>query len=78
MASIDKTEDLQSFDIPEVTRHPDGYTIYKIVLQITPKEFTQNSYQVFQMKIFFFSNQDFCFIYSVNLLETLFRNSKII
>jgi len=53
MASIDKTEDLQSFDVPEVTRHPGGYTIYKIILQITPKEFTQNSYQVFQMKIFF-------------------------
>ncbi|CAF4091865.1 unnamed protein product, partial [Rotaria sp. Silwood1] len=45
MASITKDNELRSFDVPEIARHPGGYTIYKIVLQITPKEITENSYQ---------------------------------
>jgi hypothetical protein len=46
MASAEKDDELRSFDVPEVTRHPSGYTIYKIIQQITPKELTENSYQV--------------------------------
>lgn len=46
MASIVKDEELRSFDVPEVARHAGGYTIYKIILQVTPKEITENSYQV--------------------------------
>ena len=46
MASIKKDDDLRSFDVPEATRHSGGYTVYKIVLQVTPKELTENSYQV--------------------------------
>ena len=46
MASVDKDDELRSLDVPEVARHPGGYTIYKIILQITPKEITENSYQV--------------------------------
>ena len=46
MASIGKDNDLRSFDVPEISRHSGGYTIYKIVLQVTPKEITENSYQV--------------------------------
>jgi hypothetical protein len=46
MASIGKDDDLRSFDVPEIARHSSGYTIYKIILQITPKELTDNSYQV--------------------------------
>jgi hypothetical protein len=46
MASIGKDDDLRSFDVPEIARHAGGYTIYKIVLQITPKELTENTYQV--------------------------------
>jgi hypothetical protein len=46
MASIGKDNDLRSFDVPEISRHAGGYTIYKIVLQVTPKELTENSYQV--------------------------------
>ena len=46
MASTEKEDDLRSFDVPEVTRHSGGYTIYKIILQITPKELTENTYQV--------------------------------
>ncbi len=47
MASIGKDDDLRSFDVPETARHSSGYTIYKIILQITPKELTENSYQVY-------------------------------
>lgn len=46
MASIDKNDELRSFDVPEIALHPGGYTTYKIILQITPKEITENSYQV--------------------------------
>ncbi len=46
MTSIGKDDDLRSFDVPEIARHSGGYTIYKIVLQITPKELTENTYQV--------------------------------
>ena len=46
MATLVKDDELRSFDVPEVTRHAGGYTIYKIVLQVTPKEITENSYQV--------------------------------
>jgi hypothetical protein len=46
MATITKDDELSSFDVPEVTRHSSGHTLYKIVLQITPKELTENSYQV--------------------------------
>jgi hypothetical protein len=46
MASIAKDDELSSFDVPETARHSSGHTIYKIVLQVTPKEFTENSYQV--------------------------------
>lgn len=47
MASVSKDEELSSFDVPEATRHSSGYTIYKIVLQVTPKELMENSYQVY-------------------------------
>ncbi|CAF0969684.1 unnamed protein product [Rotaria sordida] len=50
MASITKDNELRSFDVPEIARHPSGHTIYKIVLQITPKEFTENSYQLVYWK----------------------------
>ncbi|CAF2781817.1 unnamed protein product [Rotaria sp. Silwood2] len=51
MASmITKDDELRSFDVPEIARHPRGYTIYKIVLQITPKELTENSYQLVYWK----------------------------
>jgi hypothetical protein len=46
MASIAKDDELRSFDVPEIARHSNGYTIYKIVLLVTPKELTENSYQV--------------------------------
>ena len=46
MALAEKDEDLRSFDVPEVARHSGGYTIYKIIMQVTPKEITENSYQV--------------------------------
>lgn len=46
MASITKDNDLRSFDVPESVRHSNGYTAYKIVLHVTPKELTENSYQV--------------------------------
>lgn len=46
MASITKDSELCSFDVPEVTRSSYGYVNYKIVLQVTPKELTENSYQV--------------------------------
>lgn len=46
MASVTKDDELSSFDVPETARHPGGHTIYKIVLQVTPKELTENSYQV--------------------------------
>jgi hypothetical protein len=46
MATIEKDDELRSFDVPEVTRHAGGYTIYKIIQQITPKELTENTYQV--------------------------------
>ena len=46
MASITADDELFSFDVPETTRHSSGHTLYKIVLQITPKELTENSYQV--------------------------------
>ena len=46
MATIAKDDELTSFDVPETARHPSGHTIYKIVLQVTPKELSQNSYQV--------------------------------
>jgi hypothetical protein len=46
MAAITKDDELCSFDVPETTRHPNGHTNYKIVLQITPKELTENTYQV--------------------------------
>jgi len=54
MTSIGKDDDLRSFDVPEIARHSGGYTIYKIVLQITPKELTENTYQVC---IYFNSNR---------------------
>jgi len=44
---MSKDDELSSFDVPETTRHPGGHTIYKIVLQVTPKELTENSYQVY-------------------------------
>jgi hypothetical protein len=47
MASITKDDELCSFDVPETTRHSSGHTIYKIILQVTPKELTENSYQVY-------------------------------
>ncbi|CAF0921488.1 unnamed protein product [Adineta steineri] len=50
MASMGKDDDLRSFDVPEIARHSGGYTIYKIVLQVTPKEITENSYQVIYWK----------------------------
>lgn len=46
MASITKDDELSSFDVPEIDRHSSGHTLYKIVLQVTPKELTENSYQV--------------------------------
>ncbi len=46
MASITKDHELSSFDVPETARHSGGQTVYKIVLQVTPKELTENSYQV--------------------------------
>ncbi|CAF1605051.1 unnamed protein product [Rotaria magnacalcarata] len=50
MASITKDSELWSFDVPETARHPSGHTIYKIVLQVTPKELTENSYQLVYWK----------------------------
>ncbi|CAF4052372.1 unnamed protein product [Rotaria sp. Silwood2] len=50
MASLTKDDELCSFDVPETERHPSGYTIYKIVLQVTPKELTENSYQLIYWK----------------------------
>ncbi|CAF0879781.1 unnamed protein product [Adineta ricciae] len=50
MATLVKDDELRSFDVPEVTRHAGGYTIYKIVLQVTPKEITENSYQIIYWK----------------------------
>ncbi|CAF4636948.1 unnamed protein product, partial [Rotaria sp. Silwood1] len=50
MASLTKDDELCSFDVPETARHPSGHTIYKIVLQITPKELTENSYQLIYWK----------------------------
>lgn len=46
MATIAKDDDLSSFDVPETTRSSGGHTLYKIILQVTPKELTENSYQV--------------------------------
>lgn len=46
MASAAKDDELSSFDVPETTKHSGGHTLYKIVLQVTPKELTENSYQV--------------------------------
>jgi len=50
MASIAKDDELSSFDVPETTRNSSGNTIYKIVLQITPKDLTENSYQLVYWK----------------------------
>ncbi|CAF0740310.1 unnamed protein product [Adineta steineri] len=50
MASITKDDELCSFDVPETTRHSGGHTLYKIILQVTPKELTQNSYQLVYWK----------------------------
>jgi hypothetical protein len=81
MTSIGKDDDLRSFDVPEIARHSGGYTIYKIVLQITPKELTENTYQVC---IYFNSNRlilntkminikyEKYFFFLARLLETLF------
>ncbi len=49
MASITKDDELSSFDVPE-TRQSSGNTMYKIVLQVTPKELTENSYQVYMIQ----------------------------
>jgi len=49
MASITKDDELSSFDVPE-TRQLSGNTMYKIVLQVTPKELTENSYQVYMIQ----------------------------
>ncbi len=49
MASITKDDELSSFDVPE-TRQLSGNTMYKIVLQVTPKELTENNYQVYIMQ----------------------------
>lgn len=46
MLSITNNDELCSFDVPETARHSSGHTIYKIVLQVTPKELTANTYQV--------------------------------
>lgn len=46
MASLPKDGELYSFDVPEIDRHSSSHTLYKIVLQVTPKELTENSYQV--------------------------------
>ncbi|CAF3795516.1 unnamed protein product [Rotaria sordida] len=50
MASSTKDTELCSFDVPETARHPSGHTIYKVVLQVTPKELTENSYQLVYWK----------------------------
>jgi len=49
MASITKDDELCSFDVPE-TRNSSGTTMYKIVLQITPRDLTENSYQLVYWK----------------------------
>ena len=46
MMSITKQDDLYSFDVPETVHHSSGDTIYKIVLQVAPKELAENNYQV--------------------------------
>ena len=46
MASITNDDELCSFDVPEASRHSSRHTLYKIILQVTPKELTENSYQV--------------------------------
>lgn len=46
MASLTKDGELYSFDVPEIDRQSSSHTLYKIVLQVTPKELTENSYQV--------------------------------
>ncbi|UJR31968.1 hypothetical protein I4U23_019441 [Adineta vaga] len=50
MATLAKDDELRSFDVPEIARHSGGYTIYKIILQVTPKEITENSYQLIYWK----------------------------
>ncbi|UJR14770.1 hypothetical protein I4U23_001758 [Adineta vaga] len=50
MASITKDDELCSFDVPEAVRSSYSYVNYKIVLQITPKELTENSYQLVYWK----------------------------
>lgn len=46
MATVNKDEDLCSFDVPDVKRESNGPTLYRIVLQVTPKDITKNTYQV--------------------------------
>ena len=41
-----KDNDLRSFDVPEAARHSSGYTSYKIILQVTPKDLSEDPYQV--------------------------------
>jgi hypothetical protein len=50
MASITKDDELSSFDVPEIDRQSSSNTLYKIVLQVTPKDLTANSYQLVYWK----------------------------
>ena len=77
MALVEKDEDLRSFDVPEVTRHPSGYTIYKIIMQVTPKEITENSYQVCSHILSI--GRAHCLNYAIDrLLETVYRYSQTV
>ena len=75
MASAAKDDDLYSFDVPETTRNANGPTMYKIILQVTPKDITKNGYQV--NVNFFFKNSEGKILLDRSL-ETLFRYSKIL
>jgi len=77
MASIDKDDELRSFDVPEISRHPSGYTIYKIVQQVTPKELTENTYQVCS-KFYRRRNSVFFHRSSIGNVIRIFENSTIL
>lgn len=49
MARANNNDDLTSFDVPTTTRsNHSGPTLYKIVLQVIPRDITKNGHQVGQ------------------------------
>ncbi len=67
-ASLTKDDELSSFDVPEIDRHSSSNTLYKIVLQVTPKELTENSYQVNSL---FFNESISIHFHLACILETI-------